>query len=78
MIFIDVSRIVQTVDTARISNADFLRSAIVTCLTISSDFAGLRRKIKPQHPQRTTNPKMAEKPIAAACPFPINVSVVVT
>jgi hypothetical protein len=34
--------------------------------------------MKPQHPQRTTNPKMAEKPMAAACPFPIDVSVVVT
>jgi hypothetical protein len=67
LIFIDVSCIVQTVDTARISNADFLRSAIVTCLTISSDFAGLfLKKMKPQHPQRTTNPKMAEKPMAAA------------
>ena len=63
----------------RISNADFLRSTIVTCLTISSDFVGLfLKKMKPQHPQRTTNPKMAEKPMAAACPFPIDVSVVVT
>jgi len=63
----------------RISNADFLRSAIVTCLTISSDFAGLfLKKIKPQHPHITINPKMAEKPIAAACPLPIDVSVVVT
>ncbi len=57
----------------RISNADFLRSATEMCLTISSGFAGLfLKKIKPQHPQRTTNPKMAEKPIAAACPLPID------
>lgn len=53
----------------RISNADFLRSATDICLTISSGFEGLfLKKIKPQHPQRTRNPKMAEKPMAAACP----------
>jgi hypothetical protein len=62
----------------RISNADFLRSTIVTCLLISSGFAGLfLKKIKPQHPHRIRNPKMAEKPMAAACPLPIDVSAVV-
>lgn len=51
------------------SVTDFLRSATVICLTISSGFAGLRRKIMPQHPQRITNPKIAESPIAAPTPL---------
>jgi len=45
-------------------------STIVTCLIIifspSLCDAGLLLKMKPQHPQRTKNPKMAESPMAAA------------
>ena len=61
----------------RISSADFLCSfsTIDICLTISSGFAGFRRKIKMQHPQRMRNPKIVESPIAAPNPELIDVSV---
>ena len=52
-------------------------STIDTCLIIKFSGMGLRLKKKAQHPQRITNPKIAESPIAAPTPLLIG-SVVLT
>ena len=48
-----------------------------TCLITRFSCTGLRLKARPQHPQRITNPKTAEIPIAASRPLLIG-SVVLT